>query len=111
VQPLLSAECDIPQTEKPEIHKLTAGYLLTGFLPQSLEFRVRGLTPVASLLDSLSVEKYHFTADNSQKCLRMRNAETFRDAKLVPLRQHHLHFRSKVSVISLLVQFSMIMNY
>ncbi|KAH0816176.1 hypothetical protein GEV33_006614 [Tenebrio molitor] len=72
VQPLLSAECDIPQTEKPEIHKLTAGYLLTGFLPQSLEFRVRGLTPVASLLDPVSVEKYHFTVDNSQKCLRMR---------------------------------------
>jgi hypothetical protein len=40
-------QCDIPQTEKPEIHELTVGYLLTGFLPQSLEFEVRGLTSVA----------------------------------------------------------------
>jgi hypothetical protein len=30
VPPLLSAECDIPQTEKLEIHELTARHLLTG---------------------------------------------------------------------------------
>jgi hypothetical protein len=34
------ALCDIPQTDKPEIHELTARYLLTSFLGQSLEFGV-----------------------------------------------------------------------
>jgi hypothetical protein len=73
-------ERNVPQTEKPDIHKLTAGYLLTSFLPQSLQFGIRGLTLVASALGlcpHFSVEDYYFPVDNVQQPEMFANAELY----------------------------------
>jgi hypothetical protein len=94
---------------QPLLHELTAEYLLTGFLPQSLEFGVRGLTPVpvAPALGPCPhflVKNYHFPVDAVQQTEMFANAEhdeseIFGDTKLVPLTQHHMHFRNKVPKI------------
>jgi hypothetical protein len=102
LQPLL----DIPQTEKPEIHELTAEYLLRGFLPQSLAFGVRGplhlwrtFWPLSTLLG----QKVPFSVVAGQQPEMFANAEhdvqeIVSDTKLVPSRQHHLHFRNKYHI-------------
>jgi hypothetical protein len=82
VQPLLSKSATYHKLKNLKFtNYITAGCLLTGFLPQTLEFGVRVLTAAAYPLAScphFSVEKYHFPVDAVRQPEMSANADNRR---------------------------------